>query len=51
MVLANAPNEDCVVTTDGKRCLGFVFSEMLKDWRNQGRCTVQRANNQPSVAG
>lgn len=25
MVLANAPNEDCVVTTGGRRLLGFVF--------------------------
>lgn len=47
MVLANAPNEDCVVATGGRQCSGFIFSEMLRDWRNQSKSTVQRANNQP----
>lgn len=51
MVLANAPNDGCVVAADGRQCLGFVLSEMLRDGRNQGKSTLQRTNNQPDVAG
>lgn len=51
MVLANAPNDGCVVAAGGRQCLGFVLSEMLRDRRNQGKSMLQRTNNQPDVAG